>query len=151
MKGCEHLSKILRTFMGKYMWSTEVPLRSLKCIMAQTFLLNFPVLDFYIFLSRYLILLTHILTKLSLEWNWTGDLSTSYQLFKLFIFSSVQFIFFLQFIFSKVQNICFISIFLSVCTALAHWSQARLSSCLESWKATLMILYIILAQFWSRP
>ena len=111
MKGCEHLSKILRTFMGKYMWSTSVPLRSLKCIMAQTFLLSFPCTWFLLFFIN-ILNFTYILTKLFPEWNWTWDLSTSYQLFKLFIFSSVQFIFFFNLFSPKSKNICFISIFL---------------------------------------
>ena len=120
--------------MGKYMWSTSVPLRSLKCIMAQTFLLSFPCTWFLLFfLSIYLILL---IFSPSCSQNETEHeifqhlISCSNYLYSLLfnLFSSS--IYFLQ-----SPKIYVSSLFFSICTALAHWSQACLSSCLESWKS----------------
>lgn len=108
-------------------------------------------LIFTFFLSIYLILLTHILTKLFPEWNWT-DLSPSYQLFKLFIFSSVQFIFFFNLFSPKSKNICFISIFLYLYCIGSLVPSMFIIMLGSPEKVTLMILYTsILAQFWSRP
>lgn len=124
---------------GKYMWSTSVPLRSLKCIMAQTFLLNFSCTWFYFFLSIYLILLTHILTKLFPEWNWTGSFTilSVVQIIYILLFN----LFSLQFIFSKKSKIYVSSLFFSICTALAIGPAMFIIMLGSPEKVTLMILY----------
>lgn len=138
--------------MGKYMWSTSVPLRSLKCIMAQTFPLKF---------SLYLIF-TFFINILNFTYSYSRSSCPRMKLNRSFtILSVVQIIyilfcsiyFLLQFIFSKKsKNICFISIFLYLYCIGSLVPSMFIIMLGSPEKVTLMILYTsILAQFWSRP
>lgn len=103
--------------MGKYMWSTSVPLRSLKCIMAQTFLLNFPCTWFLLF----------FINILNFTYSYSHQAVPRMKLNRSFtILSVVQIIyilfcsiyFLLQFIFSKVQKYMF-HLYFSL--SVLHW------------------------------
>lgn len=139
--------------MGEYMWSTSVPLRSLKCIMAQTFLLNFPCtwfLLFFINILNFTYSYSHqAVPRMKLNRRSFTILSVVQIIYILF-FCSIYFL--LQFIFSKVQKYMF-HLYFSL--SVLHWLIGPKHVYHHAWspeKVTLMILYTsILAQFWSRP
>ena len=129
MKRCEHLSKIGH-FGGNCMWSASFSLKSFKCIMAQTFLLRFPCTWFLLFNQYtwfYLLIFSPCCSQNETEQKIFTILSVV-QIICILFCSSIYFL--------QSPKIYVSSLFFSICTALAHWSQAHLAHTLGPEKVT---------------